>query len=296
VLVRTESKTAPAPTRKAARVGLFIGIGNYLHAELGAPLKPAANSAKIMHELMIKQGGLDPAKTKLVLDEQATKANLQELITRWLPSVSQPADTAFIYFSGHTGQFPGDDPTEPDGLDEAVCPYDMNLGDERATAAARDRQYRDSCILDDTLARWLQSLCGRQLVLIFDTCHSGGLAQGKGLLNPASAGRGPGASPGHSFFSNEALRVKDISQLNTILIASSASDELSWGKPDAMMFFSFCLADAMTRDDAPHPLSVQAAFDLSRKRMNALVVEVGLRQEQQPMMTDDALLPIVLLP
>ena len=35
--------------------------------------------------------------------EQATKARLEELIARWLPSVSQPGDTVFIYFSGHAG-------------------------------------------------------------------------------------------------------------------------------------------------------------------------------------------------
>jgi hypothetical protein len=76
------------------------------------------------------------------LDEQATKPNLDELIVRWLPSVSQPGDTAFICFSGHAGQVDNRDGTEPDGKDELIGPYDLEGGYRQGDAPARCRPCR----------------------------------------------------------------------------------------------------------------------------------------------------------
>jgi len=282
VLIRTEAKAAAAPPSKPARVGLFIGIGKYLHPEFAPTHVELAHSAEVMRELMLRRGGLDPAKTKLALDEQATKAQLRKLVTRWLPSVSRPGDTVFLYFSGHAGQFDTTDPSELDGKDESLAPYDLNAGNEKLPFAERQRRYRESSILDDTLARWLQELSGRQLVLIFDTCHSGGLVQDKGI----------------GYFGDEAPRVKDISQLNTIILTSCASDEQSLfeGIQNKTMWFTYCLTEAMTRPDAPRPLTVQAAFDDSRKRMRQLLREGNAGVDQEPTITDGALLPVVLAP
>ncbi|HUY36034.1 MAG TPA: DUF4384 domain-containing protein [Pirellulales bacterium] len=285
-LIRSEAKAAAAPPSKAARVGLFIGIGKYLHPEFAPTHEELGNSAKVMHELMLKRGGLDPAKTKLALDEQATKAQMQELIARWLPSVSKPGDTVFIYFSGHAGQLDTTDPSELDGMDETIGPYDLNAGAETLPVEERRRQYRESSILDDTLARWLQELAGRQVVFIVDTCHSGGLVQGK-------AAGFPGA-----FLADEAARLKDLAQSNMLVLTSCASDEQSLfeGLRSKTMWFTHCLAEAIERPDAPKPLSVQAAFDYGRQRMKELLVEGKMGIEQEPTMTDSVLLPVVLAP
>ncbi|HQU42193.1 MAG TPA: caspase family protein [Pirellulales bacterium] len=302
VVLRTVPKAGAPTPRKAARVGLFIGIGKYQHPELAPTHVELSHSAEVMHELMLKRGGLDPDKTKLVVNEQATKANLQELVMRWLPGVSRPGDVVFLYFSGHAGQFDTNDPSETDGKDESLGPYDLNAGPENLPLAQRKRRYRDSSILDDTLARWLQALVGRQVVLIVDSCHAGGLVQDKDLPLPLppGEGRGEGGSRGLplTLFTDEAARLKDISQLNTIIISSCASDEQSLfqGIKNKTMWFTFCLTEVLTSSSAPHPLTVQAAFAHGRKRMKQLLAEGNAGIEQEPTMVDGIMLPVVMTP
>ncbi len=48
--------------------------------------------------------GLD--ELKLFVNEQATKPQMEQAITEWLPKVSKPGDTVFIYFTGHGGVIP----------------------------------------------------------------------------------------------------------------------------------------------------------------------------------------------
>jgi hypothetical protein len=284
VPIHTIAKHVDPETRTPERVGLFIGIGKYLHPEFAPTHEELGRSAAVMHDLMLKHGGLDPERARLVLNEQATKSNLEELIARWLPSVSQPGDTVFIYFSGHAGQLETNDRSETDGRDETLGPYDLNAGASNLPFEQRQEIYRRSNILDDTLARWLQELQGRQIVLILDTCHSGGVVQGKSLAR--------------SFLASEAARVKDITQLNTLILASCAADEQSLfeGTRNKTMWFTYCLTEAIESAGLPRPLSVQQAYDYSRRRMRELLREGNAAREQEPQMTDNVLLPVVLAP
>lgn len=265
------------------RIGLFIGIGEYREPKLVTNHKELADSARVMHDVMLKHGQLDVDRTKLVLNEKATRASIQRLFLDWLPSVSSPGDVIFIYFSGHAGQFPTDDPREPDGQDEAIAPYDLSAGDERLPVEQRRKLLRDSNILDDTLARWLEELTGRQIVLIFDTCHSGGFIEDKG---PASS----------SMFVDEAARVKDIAQMGTLILTSCAADEQSLfeGTPNGTMWFTYCLTEAIAKRETDKPLTVQAAFGYAQKQMKQLLVEGNADRQQKPTMTDRILLPVVL--
>jgi hypothetical protein len=284
VPITTVAAESRPQERKAARVGLFIGIGKYMRSDIAATHEELRHSAEVMHELMLKHGQLDPNRTLLVRDEQATKANLQNLIAEKLPAVTQPGDTVFIYFSGHAGQLPTTDPREPDGQDETIAPYDVDgwhQGDTREQALAR---IRATDITDDTLAAWLAPLQGRQVVLILDTCHSGGLIEGKGLAK--------------SFWQDEAARVKDISQLNTLVLTSCAADEQSLfeGTPNKTMYFTHCLAEVIQRAAGREKLTVQDAYEYSRRRMRVLLREANAPREQEPVMADRVLLPLELVP
>ncbi len=250
VPIRTLPLSERPPGRPPVRAGLFIGIGKYLHPEIGPTHDELRHSAEVFHGQMTRRGGLDPARTKLIVDQQATRANMEELITRWLPSVTQPGDTVFIYFSGHAGTTPNLDGSEPDGLDEMIGPYDLEAGDPGMTREQREARFRDSSIVDDVLARWIEELSGRHVVLILDTCHSGGVVEGKGLTR---------------FFGDEATRVKDIAQLDVNVLTSCAADEqaLFEGTPDKTMWFTHFLAQAV--ETLPAPVTVRTAYDLCRK-------------------------------
>jgi hypothetical protein len=284
VPITTIAADAPVIERKAARIGLFIGIGKYMRPDIAATHEELRHSAEVMHELMLRHGQLDRQRTLLVRDAEATKANLQKLIAEWLPSVSQPGDTVFVYFSGHAGQIDTGDPAEPDGKDECLGPYDLDGGHEGETRTQAEARFRATNITDDTLAAWLSRLQGRQVVLILDTCHSGGVVPAKDL--------------GRSFWFDEAARVKDISQLNTLVLASCAADEQSLfeGTSNKTMWFTFCLAQIIEQAAGREQLTVQQAYEYSRHSMRQLLEQGNAPREQEPVMSDRILLPVVLVP
>lgn len=284
VPLRTLAKAVPSATRPPARVGLFIGVGKYLHPEYAPTHEELAHSAKVMHGLLVQHGGLDPQRTRLLMNEQATKANLQRHIVEWLPSVSRPGDTVFIYFSGHAGQVDCLDGSEADGKDECLGPYDLEGFHDGDTPEQARARFRATNIIDDTLARWLEELQGRQVVLILDTCHSGGVVEGKALARKLLRDTG--------------TRVKDIAQMNVLVLTSCASDEQSLfeGPRNKTMWFTYCLTEAIEAIAGKHPLTVQQAFEYTRERMRQLLREGNAAREQEPQMTDTALLPVLLVP
>ncbi|MDZ4847942.1 MAG: caspase family protein [Pirellulaceae bacterium] len=289
VRIQTEPKPiklpSTPPTPPAQRFGLFIGIGKYQHPELAATHIELENSARVLHRHMLATGGITPERSRLLINEQATKIAMEESITQWLPHVTKPGDLVFVYFSGHAGQFDTDSPAEPDGKDEALCPYDLDAGTAQQSLAERLARAQQSSILDDTFARWLQELCGRQVVVILDTCHGGGFVTGKGQTLKAN------------LLFDEAARVKDISQLNVIVMASCAADEQSQfeGTSDQTMWFTHCLVELFEKP-GKHPVFVHEAYEYTRQRMQQLLRQANAGREQEPTFIDTALLPIQLIP
>jgi hypothetical protein len=281
VPIRTLPLSEHPPDRPPLRAGLFIGIGKYLHPEIGKPHEELRHSAEVLHERMRRRGRLDPARTRLVVDEQATRSHLEELITRWLPGVTQPGDTVFIYFSGHAGTSPNPDGSEPDGQDELLGPYDLEAGTDGMTVEQRMARIRDSSIVDDVLARWIEELSGRHVVLILDTCHSGGVVEGKGLSR---------------LFGDEAGRVKDIAQLDVTVMTSCAADERSLfeGTPDKTMWFTHFLAQAVEK--LPGPVTVRSAYDYCRKGLRQVLNRRNEARDQEPTLGGNVLSPIDLVP
>ncbi|KAF5836279.1 caspase domain-containing protein [Dunaliella salina] len=82
------------------------------------------------------------------------KAHLKNMV-----DAAEDGDVLFVHFSGHGTQIPTDDPDEPDGKDECLCPCDMNL------------------ISDDDLTEIFAPLAEKDVKLTFvaDCCHSGTL-------------------------------------------------------------------------------------------------------------------------
>jgi hypothetical protein len=120
--------------------------------------------------------------------------------------------------------------------------------------------------------------------LILDTCFSGGVVEGKALAK--------------SFFADESARTKDISQLNTLVLSSCAADEQSLfeGTKNKTMWFTYCLAEAIERSAGKQLLTVQDAYDYTRRRMRQLLESANAPREQEPAMTDRILLPVALAP
>lgn len=129
---------------------LVVGINKYD----GSPLSGCANDAMDWDALLQSYG----FQTKMLLDEQATKANIVEELRSMLASVKAEEPCVFTY-SGHGSWCADLDGDEADRRDELLCPFDMN---------------GDNVILDDEIHELLANRTpGSRFVGIFDSCHSG---------------------------------------------------------------------------------------------------------------------------
>ena len=222
-----------------------------------------------------------------------TRANIEEAFTTWLPTATRPGDTIFVFYVGHGNQVHSLDRQRSDALESYLTVYDLDPG-RVANEEAYDEFLRGRMILESTLARWLQELPGRQTVLLIEACRSGGFADTKGAAPKGTLAKGQ-VKP-WTFFLREAGRVKGISQLGTLVICACAADEsdrFTIG-PDAISWMPHFLIQAM--DKLPAPLTVRQAFDYYRRGVKQRLGEVRHVGEQEPIMADNLLLPLELVP
>ncbi|MCB9940043.1 MAG: DUF4384 domain-containing protein [Planctomycetaceae bacterium] len=274
-VIRTRPGGGPLPPPRAPqRFALCVGVDLLQSEEFGESTPIARASAELMLQAFTTHSGMTPEQTKLLVGEQATSAAFEAAMTKWLPSVSQPGDTVFLFYCGHGGQIPALDDSEPDGLDEVLSTYDMDSDRVRETAVS-----------DDRLARWLQELPGRQIVLLMETCHGGGVVDARGMAGALH---------------EEANRCHDISQMNTVVVCACLPDEFSFfAKKSPTAFMPMLFEQAMR--ELPKPVSVQAAFAFYRAKLPDLLEDDNLGAGvpgaiQLPTLTDRALLPVVLAP
>jgi len=99
----------------------------------------------------------------LLLDNDATTANMRAALHE-LVKGAKPGDILFFHYSGHGSQLPDkafDDDFEPDGLDEILCPVDLD--------------WKTKVIRDDELKAIFDSVPnGVNLTVFLDCCNSGG--------------------------------------------------------------------------------------------------------------------------
>ncbi len=272
------------PPRKPKRVALCIGVGKIKNTGEVSPR--FRNGATLMSQLLQKYGAVKPENLKLLVDENATRANFESALTKWMPSVTQPGDTIFIFFHGHGAPVRNFDGTEADGFDEYLTTYDV----DNSTVASTHK----TGVVDDTLARWLQELPGRQIVVIVDTCFGGGLVDGS-QRDISRFGR------------DEIKRVSDITQLNSVVLTMGLSDEVTWspGGEKGTSWFAFAMRLALESEEGKRklqrPINIQTAFEYfsifikTIQRPNPKE-PVASWHSQEPTLTHKALLDIPLFP
>lgn len=281
VPIRTTASAEASPTRKPARVGLFVGVNLFERtAEKGEGDNARFRlGAELMAQTMLQRGGLDPQRTQTLIGQQATRANIEAAITRWLPSITQPGDNVFIFYAGHGGLIKNLDGTKPDGKDGILTTYNDAFESQKQSEDEWDANARKSFISDITLARWLQELPGRQITLLISSCHAGSMIDATLLAK---------------FASREVVRVKGISALNVVVLASCSTDEQTLSATKTPVFLAQYLSEAMTQ--LPTPVTLEQAFDYYRQAHRRRMEQDGTIGYHEPVLTDTALLPIVLVP
>jgi len=142
-------------TNPENRYALTIGIADYPGTE--NDLESSATDANLMKNILSTKGGWN---TQILVDQQATRSNVESKIVNWMVANEDNNDISLIYFTGHGSQLQDDDGDEPDGIDECLCLYDID---------SPSGYWRD-----DDFATTLDLFEGR-VIVILDSCFSGGM-------------------------------------------------------------------------------------------------------------------------
>jgi len=248
------------PQPKHKRIALLIGVGKFQDSRI-RPLEAPAHDVELVGTVFRDGGRFDEVIT--LVDENATYRSIQEHICELLPAATVSGDVIVIYFTGHGGRCADDNGDEQDGLDEYLVPYDGQYVEPWKDQEA----LRNSMILDDTFARWVQCLDGRQVVVIIDACYSGGhTALEKGLppliRSKPTVPSTQEAAAGFDFVDDireELTRVKNLGQEVVLLASCSAQEIAVVDRPKPVSVMTAFLTEYLERT-AP-PVTVRQAAD-----------------------------------
>jgi hypothetical protein len=263
------------------RVGVFIGISQYADErirDLVVGHRDASEVAKVLREHgQIGQGWV-------LIDEQATRANIEQTIRSRVAAATRPGDSVIIYWSGHGSRCADDGGDEQDGFDEYLVPHDGNL-DSLETI-------RRTMIIDDTFGRWIQELDGRRVLIVLDTCHSGGQSSGQRSIRAASDSPAPVE---FDFLDGELARIKDIGQRDTALLASSTSSQVSFERKEGdLSTMTYYLIDLVR--SAQGPVTVSEIFPQLKQSVTDYVTRTFPGTTQTPILVDNLSGPFLLRP
>lgn len=137
-------------TRKALLVGInYTGTS---HA-----LRGCINDVNNMQTMLRSIYRFTQIET--LLEKQATTKNILSSLYNMV-TTAESGDHVLFHFSGHGSQVRDDNGDEADGLDEIICPIDLN--------------WRDRIIRDDDLKKIFDlAKEGVEITVILDCCHSG---------------------------------------------------------------------------------------------------------------------------
>lgn len=269
---------------------------------------------------------------RLCTNEQATRENIEELITGWLPAVSRPGDTVLLYFAGYSEDLAWLDHRGEAALYcyDIVTPYALSTLQKRhkegklpphlaqrllallevvleqPSAKEGGRAlYSATGIPNTMLAHWLQGLAGRQIVLVFESVHGSSFAATPAATGePSSATSGDAKSLSMHPFSPQVARLKGLGQTGIALLAASGPTEktILVNKGGTSPFTAALLTILQSE---PGPLTLEKVHTLCaglmtefQERLNREREDRGLKQlpVQHPYIVNTSEDPVVLKP
>lgn len=154
-----QAGAAASGERESQGWAVVVGISDYENfpvLERGAP-----DAEKMRGMLEGSSWGIPAENIRALIDGEATKENIGEALTQWLPSRVRSEDWVVVYFSGYASRIEDTSGDEEDGIDTGFCPVDA-----QASEFGQD-------IIDDELSRWLDQLPTDRVTLIVDSDHEG---------------------------------------------------------------------------------------------------------------------------
>lgn len=155
-------------TSWGANRALLVGIADYGDEEI-MDLPGIKQDLRIMKEV-VQSLGYNDEDVLVLADRRANRLGIEQAIEQWLIKGTGPDDRVLIYYSGHGTQIEDLDGDEEDQVDEALVPYDAQLGDD------------GSLISDDRFNELLSKIPARETFVLIDACHSGTATKGISLF------------------------------------------------------------------------------------------------------------------
>jgi hypothetical protein len=138
----------------AKKRALCVGINDYPFD--GNDLNGCVNDARAWAELLTKHFSFAPGDVRLMLDAEATKAQVLQRLKELLAGAS--AGDVLVYTNSSHGSYKADTDGDEEKYDEVICPYDIS----------------DNEIVDDDLRQLFSGVAnGVHLTVILDNCFSG---------------------------------------------------------------------------------------------------------------------------
>lgn len=177
------------------KYALCIGINNYPGTD--SDLSGCVNDAKDWSEELTRRGFI----VKQLLDKRATQKGMKEAMAAHV-AMAKDGDLVVVQYSGHGSYVPDEDGDEPDGVDECLCPHDI--------------ESKGPITDDDLFDLFSQRRAGARIVMVSDSCHSGTVARFAPGMMPGSRARSNAPQLKVRFLPPQAfLSRRDLAQLGS---------------------------------------------------------------------------------
>lgn len=157
-----------ATTKGQINRALVVTIGQY-PAKSGWNEIHAVNDVDIVLPMLLRNG-YKKENIKTIVNEKATKASIVKALNN-IYKQSKRGDCVYVHFSCHGQQMMDDNGDEPDGLDEALIPYDAMRRYHKGVYEGENH------LRDDELGELLDQIRSKlgtsgNLTVVLDACHS----------------------------------------------------------------------------------------------------------------------------
>jgi len=161
---------------QSANKALLIGTTHYASERNNLP-GIALDLAEM--ERVARKLGFESKNIKTLTGEAVTYSGIEAQFSGFLNDGVAPSDTILVYYSGHGVQVEDKSGDEDDGKDEALSLYDLEGISNNGIVSW------DGVLIDDVLAKWLNSLVSENVIVIVDACHSGTVTRSYTGTTPA---------------------------------------------------------------------------------------------------------------
>jgi Caspase domain len=149
---------------------LLIGIGNYKELPASSRLTAPANDVEAWRNVLTQDYGVSPNHILSVVDDQATRSNLNAIIDRLAtPNVLGPDDALLMLFTGHGVEIGGQG---------YIVPVDATWHPSASMRA-------NECISLSSIEDRFNQMGAKHILFLEDMCYGGIIGRDKQPLGPA---------------------------------------------------------------------------------------------------------------